>query len=116
MSDAPQENSQPDISRSQVLLCAPCMGIAIMCTVVLTVCNALLQEESWPEIARRQFLLLEVAAMVKALDSSGGLGPAVGAPGVFSVLATTFLQHIRQSQSARAQSARAQCICTGASA
>jgi hypothetical protein len=41
------------------------------------------QEESWPEIARRQFLLLEVAAMVKALDSSGGLGPAVGAPGEF---------------------------------
>jgi hypothetical protein len=40
-----------------------------------------MQEESWPEIARRQFLLLEVAAMVKALDSSGGLGPAVGAPG-----------------------------------
>lgn len=39
------------------------------------------QEESWPEIARRQFLLLEVAAMVKALESSGGLGPAVGAPG-----------------------------------
>jgi len=41
----------------------------------------MLQEESWPELARRHFLLLEVAAMVKALDSSGGLGPAVGGMG-----------------------------------
>ena len=48
-----------------------------------------MQEESWPEIARRQFLLLEVAAMVKALDSSGGLGPAVGAPGALLQIVQT---------------------------
>lgn len=52
---------------------------------------ACVQEESWPEIARRQFLLLEVAAMVKALDSSGGLGPAVGAPG--ALMQTLLQQH-----------------------
>lgn len=39
------------------------------------------QAESWPEAARRFFLLQEVAAMVKALDTSGGLGLAVGNPG-----------------------------------
>lgn len=51
--------------------------------------GAFVQEESWPEIARRQFLLLEVAAMVKALDSSGGLGPAVGAPGALLQIVQT---------------------------
>lgn len=40
-----------------------------------------MQAECWPEVARRFFQLQDIAAMVKALDSSGGLGPAIGNPG-----------------------------------
>ena len=76
----------------------------------------LLQVEAWPEVTRRFFHLQNVAAMVKALDSSGGLGPAIGNPGDHLRCFTASAPHLHPVSLSLCERANAEaCACQGCS-